>query len=263
MNKKNELSELNKFFYKAIQDNASGFFNILNRISNIKNQSFYNSWLLLQQNPNISNIFTKEEWEKYGHKIKDDARPYIVLRPFGPVDFVYDVEDTEREILFDAEFTYKGFIENETLNNLIKSTTRNNIYLNFEQMAIDHKGSAFLNENNHYSINLNSNNTDEESFLVLSHELSHILLGHFGGIYDKSMIKNKKSLPENIKEIEAHSVSLLIALRFNISSNYEIILNKYLDNSSESLKRINLDDIFTVANKIQKMSEKVFKLKEP
>lgn len=263
MNKKDELSELNKFFYKAIQDNASSFSNILNKISTIRNQSFYNSWLLLQQNPDITNIFTKEEWEKYGHKIKDSAKPYIILKPFGPVDFVYDVKDTEREILFDAEFTYKGFIENETLNNLIKSIKRNNIYLNFEQMDINDKGFAFLDENNDYSIILNLLNTDEESFLVLSHELSHILLGHFGGIYDKSMIKNKKNLPEDIKEIEAHAVSLLIALRFNISSNYETILNKYLNNSSKSLKRINLDDIFTVANKIQKMSEKVFKLKNP
>lgn len=37
-------------------------------------------------------------WKKrFNPTIKEDARPYVILAPMGPVMMVYDVMDTERE----------------------------------------------------------------------------------------------------------------------------------------------------------------------
>jgi hypothetical protein len=56
--------------------------------------------------------FTSEyEWNKIGRKVKPDAVPIIVLWPFGPIRFLYELADTEPDIdraAFNDPFAVKG-----------------------------------------------------------------------------------------------------------------------------------------------------------
>ncbi|MBK7442542.1 MAG: hypothetical protein IPI65_13570 [Bacteroidetes bacterium] len=40
-------------------------------------------------------VLSAEKWKKYRRTIKKNARPLLILMPFGPVEFVYDITDTE------------------------------------------------------------------------------------------------------------------------------------------------------------------------
>lgn len=57
--------------------------------------SAFNAGLILLQRPGAQYVETEEAWqEKYGRYIKHEATPIVVLRPFGPVEFLYDIADT-------------------------------------------------------------------------------------------------------------------------------------------------------------------------
>lgn len=55
----------------------------------------YNAWLVQVQRPETHRVATQERWRKVGRRIRPGAQRLITLQPFGPVEFLYDVTDTE------------------------------------------------------------------------------------------------------------------------------------------------------------------------
>ena len=56
----------------------------------------YNAMLLHRQRPGLSFAASAPQWRaEWKRAVKEDARPLVVLRRFGPVGFVYDIQDTE------------------------------------------------------------------------------------------------------------------------------------------------------------------------
>lgn len=56
--------------------------------------------LLQMQKPGLSYAASARDWrERFDRTPKEDSRPLLILWPFGPVAFVYDVLDTEGEPL--------------------------------------------------------------------------------------------------------------------------------------------------------------------
>ena len=56
----------------------------------------YNAALVEQQRPGARFVLTSKKWlEKYNRKIKPNARPVIILMPFYPVEFLFDITDTK------------------------------------------------------------------------------------------------------------------------------------------------------------------------
>src|ERR1035438_1449924 len=44
----------------------------------------------------VGYVATPSDWmTEFERKVKPDARPLMMLRPFGPVMFVFDIDDTE------------------------------------------------------------------------------------------------------------------------------------------------------------------------
>lgn len=75
--------------------------------------------LLLMQKPGLSYVASAYDWrERFGRKPKEEARPLLILWPFGPVAFVYDVLDTEGKPLpEDATFFFaQGPIDKNQIN---------------------------------------------------------------------------------------------------------------------------------------------------
>ena len=55
----------------------------------------FNAMLLHRQKPGLSFATTARDWlARWKRAVKEDARPLVVLMPFGPVGFVYDMLDT-------------------------------------------------------------------------------------------------------------------------------------------------------------------------
>jgi hypothetical protein len=70
----------------------------------------FNAMLLHIQKPGLTHAATAHDWwHRFGRVPKKGTRPLLVLRMKGPVDFVFDVQDTEgRELPVDA-FSFPTF----------------------------------------------------------------------------------------------------------------------------------------------------------
>ena len=65
-------------------------------IANFPKIAPYNAMLVFMQKPGSSYVATAKEWkEKYGRSPKSTANPLIILKTFGPIEFVFEANDTE------------------------------------------------------------------------------------------------------------------------------------------------------------------------
>jgi hypothetical protein len=56
----------------------------------------FNAMLIRVQRPGALAVASRRRWQDYGRTVAPDAVPIVILQPFGPVQFVYDVGDTHR-----------------------------------------------------------------------------------------------------------------------------------------------------------------------
>jgi hypothetical protein len=56
----------------------------------------YNAMMVKVQKPGSAFVATLDTWQKvYHRRPKPGARPLVILRRFGPISFVYELDDTE------------------------------------------------------------------------------------------------------------------------------------------------------------------------
>ncbi|MDG2790254.1 hypothetical protein R7Z80_17635 [Vibrio sp. 1733] len=85
---------------------SSDYFRFIKFVAKIKNYSAYNIALIYAQDPNVTYVASKTDWlKKHNRTVKPEARPLIILAPFHPVMFVFDVNDTEGEHNCQKEFS--------------------------------------------------------------------------------------------------------------------------------------------------------------
>jgi hypothetical protein len=69
---------------------------LLDFVVRLRNFAPFNAMLLQIQKPGLSYAASAYDWrERFGRIPTEGARPLVILWPFGPVAFVYDVLDTK------------------------------------------------------------------------------------------------------------------------------------------------------------------------
>ncbi len=196
--------------------------------------SMFNSGLIYLQRPGALTVHTETQWMKYNRFVLQEATPIIITVPFGPVEFVYDLNDTYGE-------PYKGIdihsfippaptrLGDEYLAKAIKTLNRMGIYYSStDKYGYRLHGRAQLLENpinitytddkkgeisiyTHYAIFVNSRLSASDKVKTILHEVGHILCGHIH--YDaktKKIVKTpdrkNDKLSEYMMEYEAESV---------------------------------------------------------
>src|SRR5207248_2515192 len=53
--------------------------------------SLFNAMLIRVQRPGALAVASRRRWQEFGRIVAPDAVPIVILQPFGPVQFVYDV----------------------------------------------------------------------------------------------------------------------------------------------------------------------------
>lgn len=93
--RKQELCSLDEMFMSSRRYRSSReYLELLKFISRFRKYAPFNCALLHFQNPAISYVASASDWyRRFNRKPKRDARPLVILQPFGPVMFVYDVLD--------------------------------------------------------------------------------------------------------------------------------------------------------------------------
>lgn len=219
--------------YKSSQD----YFDLLEFIGRMRNFAPFNALLLQIQKPGLRFAASRHDWrERFGGKVKEDARPLLILWPFGPVALVYDVVDVVGgKIPVDVQaFVAKGAITETRIATFIERMKSKNIVVTITDFGDGKGGSIQMTmlpkdekTRGCYKMKINGNHTPAVRFVTIAHELAHLFLGHLGE--DKKWgIKDRRRCTHTQRELEAESVAYLVARRNGVESRSETYLAEYI-----------------------------------
>lgn len=266
---------------KAYQD-------LLAFIGKFRRLAPFNAMLLYTQNPAVSYVATATEWkQQFERQPKLDARPLVILWPFCPVVFVYDLADTEGKAVPEEllrPFKTDGTLPGEVWGHLIANAWKHRIAVRERTLAHQHAGSAlrltspFKDEYRRllqdrdqphalpadqttakYLIILKAGMSREDQYTTLAHELAHIFCGHVGRMTD-DWWESRQGLNHDQVEIEAESIAYLASQRLGLSS----ASHEYLSNFdvAKEIPALSLEAVLTVTGYIEAMGRPHFKPKE-
>ena len=138
--------------------NSIEFKKLLNFVGRFSYLAPYNAMLVQMQKPGATFVFNGKKWKEYGRRPKVNAQKLIILKPFGPVQCVFDYGDTEEisgalDVLDEADLMKlwdkslkrtKGEIEKETWDILIKNLPVYGIYLDDKFQAANTYGGYIM-----------------------------------------------------------------------------------------------------------------------
>lgn len=248
--------------------NSKEFFRFINFITRFNHYSRYNTMLVYAQNRAVTFFGGEGYWrKKFNRTIKEDARPYVIMAPGGPVMMVYDIFETEgefspKQLLEDGlgrrPFEVKGHFIPATMHKALESAFSLGIQVKFKPLSYFNGGYVTTIFSGKLEINLNEYAPPAEQFATLLHELAHLFLGHTGhtGLY----LQNKprpitlphRKLSKAAEELEAETVSYLIMYKLGLETRSAEYIAGYI-NSNEILLEINYEIIIKTADKIEQL----------
>lgn len=255
-----KLTALDELFQKSkTYIKSPEYLDLLHFIRKFPILSPYNAFLIHMQNRGVELVMSRNKWLKKGRKVKPFARPLVILIPFGPVEFVYDIADTEEidpELLpFIPEqlvnpFSTKGEFDVTLYSNILSSCKKE--YIKVEEYSMHRNAAGYARFiDGEFKIFLNNQHGINEKYSTIIHELAHILCGHLGNFRNRWW-PDRKKISKDIREIEAESVSFLVCKRNGLNTQSESYLNTYVAEHDE-MPLLSLEIILTVSGYIEKM----------
>jgi len=257
--KQEKVSSLDKLFHRSKKyHNTQNYIDAFRFIIKTKNLAPFNAWLVREQNPDVTYVATAEEWlNRFNREIKTHARAYVILKPFSPVEFVYDMNDTDGEELpqdLQSNFRAEGILKSKYVDYAINCCNKKGIKIDFNDLLTNRQAGWASHDklNKLQTIVINKSHSKEVQFSTLCHEIAHLLLGHLGK-FTHCECNHRTHLSTNAMEIEAESVSWLVCDRLGIKTDAERYLNYHFKSSQNILNQISIDNILTTAGKIENM----------
>lgn len=110
---KERNSELDQLFLEVgTYRDSTDYMELLKFVRRFRKMKPYNAMLLHVQKPGSTFVASASDWwERFRRKPKPGARPLVILRPFGPVAFVYRMlgQNYNTEILaFSVKLRYNN-----------------------------------------------------------------------------------------------------------------------------------------------------------
>lgn len=242
----------------------------------------YNAALVEQQRPGARFVLTAEKWrDEYNRKIKNNARPVIILLPFYPVEFLFDISDTlpidktskeeENSIIeriihrhiascqSDIDFYMEKLLENlpkfgihYTTDYQVGSEVRAEIRQDQSvEIQIKINRSHYVDYHNFFTISVSPRLHPVERFTRIIHELGHLFCHHLHSPWWKDRFFTKQE-----KEFEAETVSYLVTQRIGVSISSVEYLSCYVDKKG-NIPPVSVNHIFEAVDLIEQL------LKEP
>ncbi len=238
---------------------SSDYRALLDFVVRLRNFAPFNAMLLHVQKPGLSHAASAPDWRaRFDRTVKDGARPLVIMWPFGPVAFVYDVLDTEGRPLPEGvlSFVAHGAIDAAALARFAGRLTKSGIQW-VELDAGDHRAgsiavvrrSADRKDIGHYRMNVNRNHDANVQFSTLAHELGHLFLGHLGP--DRYLaIPQRAGLGQAQEELEAESLAYIVCARNGVQCRSESYLASYVDQHT-TVDNVDLYQILRSANQVE------------
>lgn len=283
MNEYNIYEQLSDLYFGVRKNDSSKdlkeLFDFLRKFPKV---APFNLALASVQRPGAGYFASRFEWEKLGRTVKPEARPMVILRTFGPVEFVYDVSDTTgdplpKEIERPFETKTNNPITNQEYGKLVSMLWRAGVkYATCEYGSqgagrltrLEHEITYCISKEKskyssyYYQITVNSYHSPTTMFATVAHELGHMFCGHLGTIPgDPWPDRSNSGLSLNQMEFEAESVCWLVCERRGIDNPSEGYLRGYLDGGNQ-IPQIDLGCILRAVTYIEAMRRGHFKTRD-
>ncbi|MFD1511026.1 ImmA/IrrE family metallo-endopeptidase [Lacimonas salitolerans] len=216
----------------------------------------FNAMLLHIQKPGLTHAATAQDWHKrFGRVPIVGARPLLILRTKGPVDFVFDILDTEgRAVPVDAfAFPTFGNLTDNRFGEFARAIRKERIDIVTLDAGDGRAGwikllaaSQAKKGKNLYQLAYNKNHDAPTRFVTVAHELAHLYLGHLGA--DKGRrVPDRRNVSHALMEVEAEMVAYLVAMRNGLKPRSE----SYLANYKGAFEDLNLYAVTRAANAVE------------
>lgn len=235
------------------------FFETLAFIKQSRYLAPYNALLVMQQRPTATAVLNEGKWrKKFGRRLRPGVQPLIIMKNYGPVEFVYDIgdiEDIERNPINNCHpnlpteeicrrlFPMEGDLRG--VKGLFEEMARTcrRLGLQFEEapLTINHAGEVRLKAIDYrvpkqeviaekqwlanYIMRVNSTHPIEIRFAAMVHELAHIFCGHL----NEFGITGFKARTFDEAEFEAEAVAYLFCYRHGFRPKSEQYLAMFLE----------------------------------
>lgn len=293
MTQEQDISKLDLLFTEIDTYRSSKFFKrLIEFCARFKTLAPYNAMLVRFQMPGARYVLTSAEWRSRYHRgVKAKARPLIILVPFGPVNFVFDIKDTyplspddpntteqilkamENPYATHGEFNrqYLHFLENnlqyhgiaynpnwETgstvageLKPLPNSSEYMKVYIPFR------KGEFSVQSKAHYVLSTSSDGQEGQTLATIAHELGHLFCNHLPAPKGWKHAWTERDIESDAKEFEAEVVSWFICDRLGIKTPSHEYLSGFLKSNDEIPKGASVERIFYAITKVWEMCNNV------
>lgn len=240
---KREIALITQLLHESrLYKSGNEFKQLLDFVVKLPNFAPFNAFMLQLQKPGLLFAASEAEWwNKFRRRIKEGARPLIILWPFSPIALVYDCDDTEGNTpLPDCiahAFRATGSMTLIELKKLFPLALRSGIEIKQIEYGDGHAGhiqgfyrSEEAKKKHSYQVRLNQSHDPNVQFSTLAHELAHLYLGHLG--YDKYLkIIDRSNVAPDTKELEAEAVGYIVSNRNGIKPHSESYLANYVSNN--------------------------------
>jgi len=269
----NIFESVNLFFREALQlKKTVEFYRFLEFIAKFPAHAPFNNALIFFQNPACGYYATAKEWEELNRAINPGSRPMLIMWPFGPVEFVFDIEDTNgQELDMDKLYWWntRGKFDEDVFDQTYKNCERLGVPLEkknprqyFNRAGFRTAGQAVLKLDGSQTTVLHPryNEPSAEAYAILCHEIAHHFLGHLGPIVrkvkgkPKTIFQDRRNTPKNIKEIEAETVAWIVLSHLGLEKNSQQYLAGYITGERD-LERLEISLLLKIAGRIKEMGK--------
>ncbi len=215
---------------------------LLEFVTRLRNVAPFNALLLQLQKPGLTYAASAHDWQtRFGRRPKEDARPMLILWPFGPVATVFDVHDMEGRPLPEdvASFFTTGSITESQMSSIKSRLATKHIGWCMVDTGDAKAGKIKVTKRGdsdtptEYEIRINRNHDTATQFATLAHELGHLFLGHLG-MDTRLKVPRRRPLDHAGVELEAESVAYLVCRRNGVTPKSQTYLSSFVSQSTDA-----------------------------
>ena len=256
-------SAIDQLYFEAYSTQGpKAFDDFLSFVIRFSNLSVYNAMLVRVQRPGAAAVATRIKWESFGRYVNPDAVPIVILRPFGPVAFVFEQGDTVGKALpgeSNNPLFATGSLSQSVYDQTAKAAEKYGINVEFSESygaLLAGTAAGFdampemlgANEKRRFRVRLNAKLDLPTRFCTLVHELGHIYCGHVGSDH-KGRWPDRSKLFHAQAEMEAEAVAWLVCQRNGIKTKSREYLSQLVRDGDHT--DISMYAIFEAANRVE------------
>lgn len=278
------MSQVYLFNYILRNGNFNDFINFAKFAAAKQNLSIFNAALVYCQRSGAIWVETEYGWNKNGRFLKPNALPIVILKPFGPVEFVYEYGETDGNPEYPPIRLYTqpkiADLEQVDFSKLTYALNNHLIYYGEQPLGRRLYGNVtksdepyfieFYNPNTKkfevvrtpFGMVINSIMPTSVKFTTVIHELAHLCCGHLTS--DAKLKEDQKTklikyartfVAERDKEAEAEAVCELVCLKLGVEYDKKEYLKNYF--ASGEVPRINMNVVISAADIIYTLLHEV------